>query len=129
MIGSRRPKISIVLQNLNPEDGIIKNISHIEDILISLLGKDKRILVTVDNCQSTDVSDIFLLVKRIEELTAQKRNRVKFLFSAREPDFTNAVDGSIFENPNVKEAIEWFIRSKIHTRSIKGFPLQRLQAF
>jgi tetratricopeptide (TPR) repeat protein len=125
----KETEASIVLYNLNPEDGIIKNIPHLEDMLTSLSPENKKILVTVDNCQSTTVSDIFLLVKRIEELPAQKRNRVKFLFSAREPDFTNAVDGSIFENPNVKEAIESFTRSKVNTKSIGNFSPTEVKEF
>jgi tetratricopeptide (TPR) repeat protein len=94
-----------VLYNLDPGDGKIENIKHVENKIEGLVNGGNDILVVVDDVHNQTKSLIFPLIKNLQTLDIQKRKKIRFLLAARQPEFDLAMDKGLFDT-NIIQTIK-----------------------
>ncbi len=117
-----------VFYNINPEDGVIKNLQYIEQLFIGLVNSGNKVLVAVDNCHSNQVSLIFSMVKIVQELPENIRKKIYFILSARQPDFQRAVSRNLYGNINILEDIQNYFTEEFKKEDF-SFSLSDIKEF
>ena len=76
----------------------IKNLEFIEDTLLALVESGEKILIVVDNVHNKTIANIFYVIKKIRDDNEDKLDKIRFLLSARQPDFKLAMDKGLFDS-------------------------------
>jgi tetratricopeptide (TPR) repeat protein len=105
----------------------IKNLEFIEDTLLELVESGEKILVVVDNVHNKTISNIFSIIKNIRDDNEDKLDKIRFLLSARQPEFMWAMDRGIFDSETINKINILFDEEKKFSISyfsedeVKGF--------
>jgi tetratricopeptide (TPR) repeat protein len=95
-----------ILYNLEVGDGKIDNVELVEDTINILVNSGDRVAIVVDNTQRNDVSLIFSIIKKyMDDDDVIRQKKIKFVLSARQPEFKWAIERGIFAS-EVIEKIE-----------------------
>jgi tetratricopeptide (TPR) repeat protein len=93
-----------ILHNLDPTaSGEIKNLEYLENTLSLLVKDNNNVIVIVDNVHNKSISDIFFLIQKIKNDHEDKLDKIRFLLSARQPEFGWAMDKGIFDSDTVEK--------------------------
>jgi tetratricopeptide (TPR) repeat protein len=111
--------------SLGSSSSEIKNLEFIEDALLELVETGEKILVVIDNVHNKTIANIFSLLKNIRDDNEDKLDKIRFLLSARQPDFELAMTGGgifdsetkdridlLFDDPN-RESIPYFSKEEV----------------
>ena len=92
-----------ILHNLDPTaSGEIKNLEYLENTLSLLVKNGNNVVVIVDNVHNKTISTVFSLIQKIKNDYENKLDKIKFLLSARQPEFGWAMDRGIFDSETIE---------------------------
>ena len=87
-------------------------------------------LVAVDNVHNTGISNIFSLIKKLRDDNEDEFKQIKFLLSARQPEFGWAKDRGLFDTDTVNRIDMFFEKEKEkYITTISNFELPEVQGF
>jgi tetratricopeptide (TPR) repeat protein len=93
-----------ILHNLDPTaSGEIKNLEYLENTLSLLVKDNNNVIVIVDNVHNKSISNIFSLIHKIKNDHEDKLDKIRFLLSARQPEFGWAMDRGIFDSDTIEK--------------------------
>ena len=92
-----------ILHNLDPTTtGEIKNLEYLENTLLLLVKDGNNVIVIVDNVHNKSISTIFSLIQKMNNDHENKLSKIRFLLSARQPEFGWAMDRGIFDSDTIE---------------------------
>jgi tetratricopeptide (TPR) repeat protein len=117
-----------ILHNLDSTaTGEIKNLEYLENT-VSLLVKDgNNVLVIVDNVHNKSISAIFSLIQKIKYDHEDKLDKIRFLLSARQPEFGWAMEKGIFDSETTDRIDMLFEEKKRY--NIRDFTEDEVKGF
>jgi hypothetical protein len=98
----------IILYNINPEDGAIQDYNNILETIVGIAKGGNKVLLVVDNCQSSHTALIFPIIRAIQDLNETIRLNIKFLLAARIPDLYRAMEGNLYGDSNIIEDLNTY---------------------
>ncbi len=93
-----------VLYNLDDDE--LKDINKITEKIKDLANGDNRILIVIDNVHSQKMSLIFNTISDIQPFNSDKKDRIRFLLAARQPEFNWILERNLFDNTTIVQRIE-----------------------
>ena len=93
-----------VLYNLDDDE--LKDINTITEKIKELANGDNRILMVIDNVHSQKMSLIFNTISDIQPFNSDKKDRIRFLLAARQPEFNWILERNLFDNTTIVQRIE-----------------------
>jgi tetratricopeptide (TPR) repeat protein len=97
---------NLELGSMESSSSEIKNLEFIEDTLLALVKNGEKILVIVHNVHNKTIANIFSLLKNIRDDHEDKLDKIRFLLSARQPDFDLAMTGGGTFDSETKNRID-----------------------
>ena len=118
-----------ILCNLGPTDGeIINNAPFIEDTINMLVNSGEKVLVAVDDTHSEKSSLIYPIIRKYwDDDDIIKQGKIKFVLSARVPEFDWVIDRGIFTKESI-QSIELLFDDKTKHR-LSYFSPQEIKEF
>jgi hypothetical protein len=105
----------------------IKNLEYIENTIIEMVDNGTNVMVIVDNIHNKTNASIFSLIKKPRDDHEDKVDKIKFLLSARQPEFGWAMDRSIYDSEMIDKIDVLFDSEKKYNltyfseEEVKGF--------
>jgi len=92
-----------ILHNLDPTvSGEIKNLEYLENTISLLVKNGNNVIVIVDNVHNKTISNVFSLIQKIKNDHEDKLDKIRFLLSARQPEFKWAMDRGLFDSQTIE---------------------------
>ncbi len=67
---------------------------------------NNKILIVIDNTHSSKMALIFNVIKNLQSLNKEKKNNLRFLLSARQPEFDWALERNLFQDISLVQKIK-----------------------
>ena len=115
-----------VLYNLGDDD--LKNTNTITEKMKELVYGDNKILVVIDNAHSSKMALIFNVIKNLKSLNKEKKDNMRFLLSARQPEFDWALERNLFQDTNLVQKIKSLFDND-HKIIVKYFEKEEIKEF
>ena len=108
--------------------GEIKKLEYLENTISLLVQNGNSVLIIVDNVHNKPISNIFSLIQKIKNDHEDKLDKIRFLLSARQPEFKWAMDRGIFDS-QIIEKIDILFGDEEKRYSIPYFTENEVKGF